>query len=723
MNTLLSANWIKTCNDYGDVCPVFKKEFVTKKPVKNAILNITALGVYEARLNQNRVGEFILAPGWTSYNKRLQYQTYDITNMLEKENILNISVGKGWCVGRLSWENKSSFWSDEVAIIASINIEYQDGTKEDYITDQSWQTAKGPILFSEIYDGETYDAGIVPQNWKDSVLFEHSKDIIVPQDGEIVKEIEELAPICIITTPKGEKVIDFGQNLTGYIRFKISGNFGDIVELSHAEMLDKDGNFYTENLRSAKQKIKYICGSHEEIYNPHFTFQGFRYVRVENWPKEIDINDFSAIVVHSDLKRTGYFECSSPLLNKLYKNIIWGQKGNFLDVPTDCPQRDERLGWTGDAQVFVRAASYNFDVENFFTKWLRDLKAAQFENGGIPHVIPNVLGDGGNSAAWGDAAVICPWQIYLTYANKNLLAEQFECMQKWVEYMRFQGENEYLWNTGEHFGDWLGLDAPEGSYKGSTDEHLIATAFYAYSTSLLIKSGKILEKDMSEYENLYINIVSAFNNEFIKDGKLISNTQTAHVLALHFNLADDKQQIAQNLVKLIEENGNKLKTGFVGTPYLLHALSDNGYASLAYTLMLQEDYPSWLYSVKMGATTIWEHWDGIKPNGSMWSKDMNSFNHYAYGAIADWMYGVMAGINIDEKNPGFKHIIFKPITDSRLDFVRASIKTKYGVVASVWKREGEKIKYVFDVPKCTSATISLGGNKYNVKAGRHQYIF
>ena len=721
MNKIFSADWIKSSKDYGDICPVFKKTFKIKKNISLVKLNITAFGVYQAKINGQTVGEYILAPGWTAYDKRLQYQEYDITEMISDENEITISIGKGWCVGRLGWESDTKDWSKEVALLAALEIEYQDGTVESILTDESWQTSKSPILFSELYDGEIYDARVKIDHWEDSVVANYSKDILIPQEGEIIKEIEEIEPVELLITPKGERVIDFGQIMTGYVSFKVRGNQGDIVELSHAEILDKDGNFYTENLRSADQKLKYICGGAEETYKPHHTFQGFRYIRLDSWPTNIKLDDFRGIVVHSEMKRTGSFECSSPLLNKLYNNIIWGQKGNFLDIPTDCPQRDERLGWTGDAQAFIRTASYNFDVERFFQKWLRDLEAEQFDDGGIPHVIPNILKENGNSAAWGDAAVICPWQIYLTYGNKDILKEQYDSMQRWINFIRKQGENEYLWNTGTHFGDWLGLDAPEGSYKGSTDEHLIATAFYAYSTSLLIKAGKVLEKDMLEYEDLYKNIVLAFRDQYLIDGKLSCNTQTAHVLALYFQLVENKEQIAQSLANLIQENGNRLTTGFVGTPYLLHVLSDHGFADLAYTLLLREDYPSWLYPVKKGATTVWEHWDGVKPDGTMWSPDMNSFNHYAYGAVADWMYGVMAGINTDEDKPGFKHIIFKPIVDKRIDYVRGSIETKYGIVSSQWERQNEKVFYKFEVPESCTATILIDGKEHQVCGGKHQY--
>lgn len=723
MTNIAAANWIKPEKEYGERCPLFKRQFSIIKEVKCATLSITALGVYEAELNGQRVGEFILAPGWTSYQHRLQYQTYDVTSMIQEKNDLHIMVGKGWCVGRIGYENKSNNWHEYTGILGILEITYLDDSKEVILTDESWKVTKSPILWSEIYDGESYDARVIAEEEEAVAIFEHSKEILISQQGEEVKEIESVQPVKMIVTPKGERVIDFGQNLTGYVAFEIDAKAGEQVAYSHAEVLDHEGNFYTANLRAAKQQIFYTCKEGKQSYKPHFSFQGFRYIRLDSWSGEIDLADFKAIVVHSNMRRTGYFECSNPMINQLFKNIIWGQKGNFLDVPTDCPQRDERLGWTGDAQVFIRTASYNYNVQKFFEKWLTDLKVEQFEDGGVPAVIPNMLGESGaNSSAWGDAAVICPWQIYLTYGNQEVLVDQFESMKRWIDYIRAQGEDEYLWQTGHHYGDWVGLDAPEGSYRGATDEGLIATAFYAYSTGLFIKAGKVLGKDMASYEALYQNVRRAFNETYLNSDEMAYNTQTAYALMLYFDLVDNKAEIAAKLAQHVKANGNKLTTGFVGTPYLLHALSQNGYAEIAYSLLLQEEYPSWIYSIKQGATTIWEHWDGLKPDGSMWSTDMNSFNHYAYGACADWMYGVMAGINTTEEQPGFKHILFKPVIDRRLDYVKASIETKEGIVASSWNKKGDQIEYRFIVPSGTTATICIEEMTYRVEAGEYTYI-
>jgi len=723
MNILEQAKWISA--DFGEVCPIYKKEFAAAKPVKKATLTITAFGFYIAEINGERVGDYIFAPGWTSYDFRLQYQEYDVTAMLSDKNELRVKHGKGWYDSPLMGK-PDKFHKYDKAILCALEIEYADGTSEQIFSDDSFVAAESKIRFSEIYDGETFDARVESENWTavKERYFPHG--LLIPQQGDKIVEVERLKAISTFTTPAGEVVIDFGQNLTGYVNFLPTGKSGDVLELSHSEILDKDGNFYTENLRSAKAKITYICNGADDWYTPNFSFQGFRYIRLDKWSGDVNLDNFVAIVVHSDMKRTGHFECSNPKINKLFENIIWGQKGNFLDVPTDCPQRDERLGWTGDAQVFVRTASYNYDVERFFDKWLSDVAADQRPDGGIPSVIPSPWPLIGldwyhSSAAWGDAAVICPWQIYLTYGNPAILEKQFDCAKNWVEYQRKAGSSEFLWDDGPHFADWLGIDSEPGEYRGATDQYLIATAFFAYSTELLVKSGKVLGKDMSEYETLYNGIVAAFREKYMPNGKLSSNTQTAHVLALYFNLTTDKAATAKSLADLVISSGTQLMTGFVGTPYLLHALSDNGYTELAYSLLLREDFPSWLYSVNQGATTIWEHWDGMNENGEMWSADMNSFNHYAYGAVADWMYGVCCGINIDESRPAFKHIIFKPQFDTRLDYAKASIDTRNGKVAASWKRDGGKVEYSISVPNGCTASVHLNGKVEEIGAGEFAF--
>lgn len=714
------SEWIKGCEKNLRGGTVYLKNFRCVAKAEKAILKITALGVYEAKLNGERVGDFILAPGWTSYLNRLQVQSYDVTDMLKTENSLEVTVGQGWRAIANKRDSSDFLGYRDTALIAELTIVYADGRTESIVTDSSWTARESKLRYTNIYDGDIYDATFKAGSARHCICVDLEKDMLIPQEGEKIVEQERMPALQIIKTPAGETVIDFGQNMTGYVEFRIKGTPGAQATISHGETLDRDGNFYNANYRSADAQIKFICDGEEHIYKSALTFFGFRYIRLENWPDEIKKENFTAVVVHSDIRRTGYFECSDETVNKLFKNIIWGQKSNSLDVPTDCPQRDERLGWTGDAQVFVRTASLNFDVKRFFKKWLRDLAADQGRDGCVPHVIPNIFDDMGGSSAWSDAAVICPWEIYRTYGDKAVLEEQFDSMKAWIDWMRERSENGRR-SGGSHFGDWLGLDSPEGSYKGATPEDLIATAYYKYSTELFIKAAHALGRDVSEYENIPAEAAAAFRREYMENGRVKNATQTGCVLALFFDITDDRAATATQLNELVKRTGH-LETGFVGTPYLLHALSDNGYAETAYDLLLRREYPSWLYPISKGATTVWEHWDGIKPDGTMWSTDMNSFNHYAYGAVADWMYGAAAGINSDPDRPGFEHIIFRPVTDRQLDFVKASIDTRRGTVASEWRRENGRIKYIFTVPEGCCASVIIGGEKHEVGAGTHEFF-
>ena len=715
------GKWIGPAQSMGDVCPVFVREFnkgdFPGKEVESVQLQVTALGVYEAQLNGKRVGDYVLAPGWTSYETRHQYQCYDITELVEDRNRLEITVGKGWyrspVPGWITEEGKAQRAAIPAGLIAELKITFTDTTTAVIPTDETWQAAESRIRFSEIYDGEVYDASFEVSDYQPVVLLERTTGNLIPQQGEKITEHEYVKAARCFTAPNGEVVVDFGQEVTGYIQFTVDAKAGEKVEISHGEVLDKDGNFYNANYRSAKSKIYYTCCDGVQTYKPKMTFFGFRYIRLDQFPGTPCADQFYAVAVHSDMKRTGRLRSSNPLLNQLFSNIIWGQKGNFLDVPTDCPQRDERMGWTGDAQAFVKTASYNFDVDRFFTKWLADMAADQRPDGSIGHVVPTLY-VGSGSAAWDDAAAICPWQIYLTYGDKEILRQQFDCMKKYIGFITNSTKDPYLWTGGEHYEDWLGLDAPVGSYKGSSRADFIASAFYAYSTSLVVKAGRVLGEDISEYERLYQGIVDTFRKTFTD-----YRTQTEHVLAVHFGLAEDPQKTADALAEMIKACGSKLQTGFVGTPYLLHVLSSYGHTELAYTLLLRTEYPSWLYPVTKGATTVWEHWDGIMENGDFWSTDMNSFNHYAYGAVADWVYEAAAGIQTVEDAPGFARVKIAPQPDSRLDWLEASIETRKGTVRSLWKQEEGRIRYEITTP--SPAEIVIAGETIEVGAG--DYIF
>lgn len=681
--------------------PLFRKEFALHKKLKSAIAYITCHGLYEAYLNGKRIGDFCLTPGWTSYNKRLQYQVYDVTPLLQEgSNAVGAMLGDGWYRGGLTWDERKDIYGRTLGLLFQLELTYTDGTTETVVSDDSWKSSTGAVVYSQIYIGEINDArkakegwtkpGYNDGDWSGVKLPGTGMDNLVATWNEPVKKHEVLTPQRIFRTPAGELVADFGQNLVGWVRLTVNGPAGDSVKLYHAEVLDKKGNIYTTNLRSAKQEDIYVLkGGGEESFEPHFSWQGFRYVKVEGFPGDLKPENLQATALYSDMPLTGAFSCSNPLLNQLQHNIVWGQKGNFLDVPTDCPQRDERLGWTGDAQVFSRTASFNRDVNNFFAKWLRDVAADQFPSGAVPHVVPNVLGkNDGGSAGWSDVATIVPWNMYLAYGDKKILRDQYASMKAWVGYMTDKSK-DYLWNTGGHFGDWLSYN---GDRPAITDTYLIAQAFFAYSTQLVIDAAQVLGEtaDVAKYTDLLHHVKDAFLREYATpDGRLVSNTQTAYVLALEFDLLpeDVRQSAVQRLVDNIKDYNNHLTTGFLGTPYLCHVLSRFGRTDVAYTLLLQETYPSWLYPVKMGATTIWERWDGEKTDSTFEDPGMNSFNHYAYGAIGDWMYRVCAGIDTYDSEPGYKKIRIMPHPGGNLSYAKADLETYYGLVSAHWKRD------------------------------------
>jgi len=714
----------------------FRREISVVKPLKSARIYATALGLYEIFIFGKPITDTCFNPGWSDYDSRVLYQTYDVTDLLTKgNNILTVYVGTGWYKGDLGFQQCRGLYGDKMAFSAQINLTYADGSKEIVLTGNDWSFSECPIVYSELYHGETYDARLeMPDIWQPAVLANNYSGLIEPFDGVPVRRQEIIKPIEIITTPKGERVLDFGQNLAGRVRFTVSGKAGDKVILRHAEVLDSEGNFYTENLRFAKCTDTYILkGGDDEVYEPFFTFHGFRYVCVDEYPGEILSDNFQAIAIYSDMKPTGTFSCSEKLINQLQSNIEWGLKGNFLDIPTDCPQRDERLGWTGDAQIFIWTANYLYDVLPFFRKWLRDLALEQRPDGGVPFIIPDTLKalkpdknimQTHSSCGWSDAAVIVPWALYQSFGDVRILEEQYNSMCGWVGYISSQAENN-LWNTGFHFADWVALDAKEGSYKGITPDDLCATAYYAYSTGLLAKTAEVLGKadDAEKYNKLHTDIKKAYADEFFtSNGRLAARTQTAHILSLVFDLTPEqfKPRTIDTLVKLIEENGGHLVTGFLGTPYFCHALSKNGRLKEAYELLQREDYPSWLYQVKMGATTIWEHLDGIKPDGSMWSADMNSFNHYAYGAIGDWLYQVVAGIN--PLDAGYKRVLIAPKPGGTLTWAKAMLETPYGTLSSNWKMDNGK--FILDVvipPNTTAVIVMPNGEQYEVGSGVFKY--
>jgi len=720
---------------------LLRREFTVEGEVQSARIYASALGVYELRLNGQRVGDALLTPGWTSYSKRLLYQTWDVTALVKPgPNAVSAVLGCGWYKGDLAgWLGRRNVYGSRTALIAQLIVRHADGREELVVTDESWKCAAGPILYSELYHGETYDArrelpghdqaGYDDSAWRPVWSLDRSLQTLQPQDGPVVRRQERLKPLRLFTTPKGERVLDFGQNIAGWVRFTVQGSAGEKLILRHAEVLDAEGNFYTENLRSARARVEYVLkGGAPETFEPHFTFQGFRYAMIEAFPGEParipSAEDFEAVVIHSDLEPAGRFSCSNDLVNGLHRNILRSLKGNFVDIPTDCPQRDERLGWTGDAQVFIPTALFLVQAVPFYRKWLRDLAADQVEGGGVPFVVPDVLSDAlqndpmikqpHSSTGWGDAAVVCPWTLYEHSGDRRILAEQYHVMKGWVQYIRSRARDGVLWDSGFHFGDWVALDAKEGSYFGATPNDLVATAYYSHSTRLLARTAAVLGRkaDAKEYARLHREIVAAFRREFFTpSGRLAVRTQTAHILALAFDLAPEehRQRVVDALVAIIEENGGHLTTGFLGTPHVCRVLAENGRLEAAYALLLRQDYPSWLYQVAHGATTIWEHWDGIKPDGSMWSPSMNSFNHYAYGAVGDWLHRAVAGLGIELDDRGRHRVVVQPRPGGGLTHAEAQLMTLYGKAAVSWTLAAGKIGIEILVPHNTTARVVLPG--------------
>ncbi len=723
--------------------------FTVKKPLKEAFACTTALGLYNFFLNGKKVGDDEMTPGWTSYQRHLLYQTYEVTDDIkEGENMAGAMLAAGWYKGVMGLTKARNNYGDQTGFAMDLLLRYEDGTEEVIRTGESWQGADSPVIFSEIYDGETYDAakeipdwaviscgtgkpGAAGEPWHGVVTVPFDTSVLRAQSGARVRMMDELPCVEIITTPKGDTVLDFGQNLAGRIHVTAAGKPGDVIELRCFETLDAKGNVYLDNLRAAKTTMRYIFAKEGTItWHPRFTYMGFRYALVVSYPGELKKENVTAYTLHSAMERTGKITCSNPLLNQLHHNYLWGMKGNFLDVPTDCPQRDERLGWTGDAQIFCRTASYLSNTYTFFKKWLRDVEVDQTPEGGVPHVVPNIeegrtdgnwlLSQGPHSAAaWADVAVIMPWTMYLMFGDKEILERQYESMKGWIGFMRAHSE-DYIWNYKLQFGDWVALDAEEGSYFGATPNDLTCTAYYAYSTGLFAKAAHVLGKlEAAEYDALYQKIVDKFQQTFFdENGDLTAQTQTAHIVALYFKLTPEAYipRTVEGLKRLLAKENGHLVTGFVGTPYFCHALSQNGCVKEAYDLLLKEDFPSWLYQVKMGATTIWEHWDGLKPDGTMWSADMNSFNHYAYGAIGEWMYRVMAGLEVDEEQSGFAHALIYPRPGGGLSWVEGTYHSIYGEESVRWEQEEDTVTLTVSIPANTTAQIRLDQAKSVLEA-------
>jgi len=711
--------------------PLLRRAFRVDGGVRSARVYVTSLGLYELYLNGQRVGDQLFTPGWTSYNRRLQYQTYDVTALLRRgANAMGAMLGDGWYRGNLGFFGQRNLYGRRLALRAQLEIRFADGRTERVVSDSGWTWTPGPILASDIYGGETYDArrelsgwATAPYDnraWAAVALLDPPASALVASMSPSVRRVRELHPVAIRRAPSSEMLFDLGQNFTGWARLSVRGPAGTTVTMRFGEVLDREGNLYTANLRAAGQTDRYtLSGQPREVYEPHFTFHGFRYVAVAGLPAPPDSTTITGIAVSSDLAQTGSLVTSDSLLNQLQRNIVWGQRSNFLDVPTDCPQRDERLGWTGDAQVFARTAAFNMDVSGFFAKWLSDVAADQDPSGSVPWVIPNPLGGDSTrfagTAGWSDVAVIVPWTMYLTYGDRRLLERQYPSMRAWVDYARRRAGPDLIWKPGWQFGDWLALHSDDPSYPGATTgTDLIATAFLAHSTDLVSRTATILgrREEAAEYQARFRAIREAFNREFVsRTGRVGENTQTAYALAIAFDLLPDSlvPAAAGRLAQDVEAREHHLTTGFLGTPYLLHVLDATGHLGTAYRLLTQRTYPSWLYPITRGATTMWERWDGIRPDSSFEDPGMNSFNHYAFGAVGDWMYQNIGGIDVDPAAPGYRRSRVAPRPGAGLTTATASLETVYGTLSSSWKLDRQRFVLDVVVPGNTSAEVTLWG--------------
>ena len=694
--------------------PILRKTFTTGgKTIAAARLCVTALGLYEIHINGRRVGDYVLAPEWTDYRKRIQYQVYDVTSMLKQgENAMAARLAAGWYSGHIG-NGGFQFFGTTPALFGQLEVSYSDGSTERIVTDATWKIHASPILASDFMLGESYDAGMEIAGWDQPGLNDAAwaparvrEETPRPLEGQVtqpVRQTGELKPVMVKEPKPGRWTFDLGQNMVGVVRLKVSAPAGTTLTLRHAEMLNPDGTIYTTNLRSATSTDTYVCKGGGETWQPTFTFHGFRYVEMTGLPTKPADDTVTGIVIGSDTPRVGQFTCSDPRINRLQSNIWWGQRGNYVSIPTDCPQRDERLGWMGDAQVFVRTATTNADVAAFFTKWLVDVDDGQSLEGSFSDVNPNTMGCG-SVPAWGDAGVICPWTIYQVYGDQRILERHLPAMTRWVEWCRKHSVDLIREkDRGNDYGDWLSIGA-------NTPKDLIGTAYFAYSTSLVAKSYRAVGKteEAAKYEKLFQDIKAAFIKRYVAaDGRIQGNTQCCYAMALRFDLLPEelRAKAAQYLEEDIKAKGGHLSTGFVGVSYLLPVLTGAGKLDTAYRLLMQDTFPSWLFSVKHGATTIWERWDGWTPERGFQDAGMNSFNHYSLGSCGQWLFDTVAGIGLDPEQPGFRHVIVHPRVGGGLTAATASYESIRGRIASAWTLKDGRFTLDITIPASVTATV------------------
>lgn len=729
MGEAWSARWI-TCEKTGRH-PVFQKEIAVSKTLASARLYICGLGLYEAEINGVRVGSEYMTPYCNNYAAWVQAQTYDVTDHLRSGGRLSVTLADGWYMGRFGYLGRDKLYGSEYKLLAEVRLAFADGSEEVIGTDESWFVTRSRITFSNIYDGEHRD-DTLRDTEPEPVHLTSMESAVTDRYSLPVTIHERIKPSKLIHTPKGEAVLDLGQNLTGIFALRINEKPGTVIRIQVGEVL-QEGCFYNDNLRTAKAEYIYTCGEGETVLTPRFTFYGFRYVKIEGIP-DLCPDDFTALVLYSDLSETGTLTTGHEKLNRLIENIKWGQKGNFLDVPTDCPQRDERMGWTGDAQVFSATSCFLRDSYAFYRKYLHDMHTEQAVlDGMVPDVVPSFeKGYQGTACVWGDASTIIPWNMYLFYGDISILKDSFQGMKAWVEYIRRYDGETHAWREHFHYGDWLALDHPSGAVdecKGGTDEGYIAYVYYMNSAEIVAKTAKLLgrEDEEKEYASLAAGLRDFIQREyFAPNGRCVADTQTGLLLALEYGLSPNPKVCRKRLAEKLKMTGGKLQTGFVGTPFLNRQLTEAGMSQSAYDLLLNEEYPGWLYEVNLGATTVWERWNSLSPDGSVSSTGMNSFNHYAYGAIAEWMFRYMAGLQPVAEAPGFRKVRLCPIPDKRIGSLNMSCQSAAGTYRVKWElaEDGEfhlevEIPFgcraeltLFRAPKDLSGVQTLNAGQY-----------
>ena len=698
-----------------------RKEFSLPKPLKRAVVYASARGIFDLYLNGRRVSEDYFAPEWTDYDRRIQYRAWEVTDRLRQgDNALGAVLADGWFSGYVAWlKRRCNYGSDRNSLLLQLELEFEDGTKELVVTDDSWRCSAGPLLAADFQMGESYDArrelegwdspGYDASAWQPVEPVEAPAAPLVAQVAQPVRATQELEPVAIFQPKPGVWVFDLGQNIAGVARLKVSGPAGTTITLRHAERLNPDSTIYVTNLRTARAIDRYTTkGAAGELWSPRFTFHGFQYVELTGYPGIPDRETITGLVLNSDTPLAGAFQCSHPLVNQLYANIVRSQRGNFISVPTDCPQRDERLGWMGDAQIFIRTATYNMDVAAFFNKWMYDVADAQSPAGVFSEISPRhtLMTAHAGAAGWGDAGVIVPWYVYRVYGDTRIIDRHWAAMERWMEFIQRHNPDLVRRNErGSDYGDWLSIGE-------ETSKELLATAYWAYDAALMAKMAAATgrQAEAARYGELFEGIRAAFQREYLlPDGGIKDETQTACLLALYFDLLPTEQRAAcaARLVENIESRGGHLSTGFLGVRQLNPVLSETGHHDLACSLLLTDTFPSWLYPISNGATSIWERWDGWTADKGFQDPGMNSFNHYSLGSVGEWLFSVVAGIDQDPEVPGFRKIVLRPSPGPGLDWAEASYRSICGTIESRWERQGDSLTLEVAIPANTTATLLL----------------